>query len=1315
MLDEPTVRPLHLHTIESLCAELVSGRPVGVGAENNSYALKSKTSRSILAWYRNNRAKWAGNVMRGDVDAIVDAAAVEPPNLASTTGTAAHSPNRKLTLRKIEAHRFGGLHAYGTRARAPENFLFGPKQSITLFEGWNGSGKTSLLNAVIWCLTGQLLRPQRKPEDAKNEFECRIDRGSPASPEAPTYHATTPVTPLPNPKRFLPDDGQLPIDTWVELTFADDAGTTFPPVRRSQSRTLRGAISESAPNLEVLGVDPIAVQIGTTMPGLIPFIQIGSVSELGQAVAQLTGLADLVDLSKHATKVQQRLDSEFRKARKEEISNQDEAFRQSRDDLIAQIEALPSIAPPDELPDPSSNPNLEAKLKALEEHFLARKSHILEEAKTVLGDAFDPSDKAARDDLESNIGPALGQLQQLNKLPSASRLAALGALPDQQLTEAASWCDEIRREADILSDLATNPSLSSRRQLYARVSAWMEEHAHDDLSDCAVCGQSLADALDIATGRLVRDHLQEALDGDSELIGHTIASWSKTRLGQLAEVLPDALYSEVRKDLPIDPGTLIKCAIIDELFDTPAFKGSLAALKSGTESLCDTNLSSLPRFNNPEVKPLPSAVLESAADLDGVLRRLDRAIAFSHWRSDHHDAVKQVATSILGTKNERPDSVSQASPLNARLAALDQTVKSAAPITLALTLCGRMSRTLSARRGNEKRLAAYDETIGGLTEVIALGTLAEKQVEGLRTSLHNRALHWRSRFYSSAYVSAGHDLVDTNMDSKGTLNILVGSHGAAAPAQHIANASALRASLIGFFMAFWEHVLEVRGGLRLLALDDPQEMLDDDNRDRLARAFPEFVEAGAQLLVTTHDRHFARMVVAEGRKKQQVEHRSVHPVNAARSTVETAPAIEELDRRRLEFERRIDDTAKAQEYASEARIFIEARLADLFDNPAYPAFSSSTKAPTFSDHLNRLRGLVGAPPNELFRSRLVGDFCNDPALAEGAPCLILLNTAHHNKGAITFKQVWDVRDDLKRLRGMVEDLHEEFRRWRWRDPTPATAADIIPLTAHLRLSFKVPIYPDLAAFTGAVPIEETQATAGDRFEGSWFEDKALFYLRNENLGFAAPSGAIAVVECNPQPGNDRNLVIAIRGSDVYARRLLRAQRAAEAGVTVALAAQTPDPRKSPPTLLLDPSQVQIHRVLGVLFDEVMPPRSNQEAVQIESAPGLSKIETAYRVREESALPLALPGQLVLGGPIIQPDKLSEYEGRLVALTLTNGSSIFKRVGASLPYTLRSLRQFQSIGGLGASEVIASEAIEGRFKGVEVIDYARLVLGVLYEG
>src|SRR3546814_1545387 len=73
--------------------------------------------------------------------------------------------------------------------------------------GWNGAGKTSLLNTVIWCLTGEILRPQRQPESGQEEFDGHYVRSVDGKDET-TNHALSPVTPLPNPTYYMPPVGK---------------------------------------------------------------------------------------------------------------------------------------------------------------------------------------------------------------------------------------------------------------------------------------------------------------------------------------------------------------------------------------------------------------------------------------------------------------------------------------------------------------------------------------------------------------------------------------------------------------------------------------------------------------------------------------------------------------------------------------------------------------------------------------------------------------------------------------------------------------------------------------------------------------------------------------------------------------------------------------------------------------------------------------------------------------------------------------------------------------------------------------------------
>lgn len=1301
-------RPLHLQTIDSLFAELIGGASVSVGEDGTEFSLSNADSRAILNWYRLNRAKWAGNVMTQDVEALVSAILTSPPTLPIPE-IVKPKAGRKLRLVKVTAHRFGGLHAYGTAEEPPPDFEFSPDKPITLFEGWNGAGKTSILNSIIWCLTGSLLRPQRQPESGLEEFDSSFVRSEGASDET-TSHSLTPITPLPNPDFYVPPvDKPIPIDSWVELVFVDQDGNELPPIRRTQLRNSRGRVSETPSGFEALGVDPIAFQLGTTMPAMLQFLRVGSTSDLGLAAARLTGLAEISALAKHAGKVKEKLKGDFKKNREKEIEGDDSSFQQARTDLQSEIDSFAEMAPTDPLPAPSGAKDVEQKLAALEAHFDALKAKTLAAAKSILGPDFDPTDKSERDNLEASIGPAQGQLKAMAQLPTVRRIRALGDLSDADWARVNKLVTKLHAEANILAELSNNPALERRKQLYARIANWISDGNDHDPTTCAVCSRSLAGITDPLTSQLVSDHIVQITDADHQLLSQTKQKWATHWAGYLTTNIPNELQPELSKDLPATPGDLIRETLVEDLFLTDAFSETLASLKAGVQLLCDQELVKLPKFTEPSIKALPKELGNITSSLEAMSQRLARAQAFADWRKAHGQTVAQITKSIVGGSSSTEKDVTNASPIADKLSALASIVKGTEPLNVALKLCHRMSEALQKRRTKEQRLSLYTRAITALDSVIELGSLSEKQVEELRKLLHKRTIYWRDKCYHNSFPMAGHALRDTSMDSKGVLDLQVGFSTATAPAQHISNSSALRASLMGFFLAFWEHVLKERGGIALLVLDDPQELLDHDNKEKLARLLPELVKGGGQIVLATYDRFFARAAVAAGRKYASIEHRSVHPVNPCRKRLETAAAVEELDIKRSAYEVDKDNAARAQDFANEVRSFLEARLSDLFDDPAYPAHSAPSKAPTLVDHLGHLRALTNSPPNALFKSKTVRDFCESKALAQGAECLRVLNTSHHNKTSLSAGDVYAILNDFESVLNLMEKMHIEFRHWRWQEPLqPATSpTNVVPFKPASVSKFKATVYPDLAAFT-ATSQHDTQEDVLEEIDETWFADKTLFLIRKDNLGFAVPDGCIAIAESTSYDGRDHNLVIARQKGHLLARRLFRPPHSDQ----LALAAEAPDPRNSKPTLLFTTEDIALHRIVGMLTEQPAPPLGRGEAIEIQSAKSLANIRAAYRVREDSGIPLALPGQIVLGGEVVERDQLHSTEGTLVALGLDDGSNVFKRIGESVPGSNGKLWQFESVGGLGKSLIVSLAEPDEEADAPKFIR-ARKIVGVLY--
>ena len=109
-----------------------------------------------------------------------------------------------------------------------------------------------------------------------------------------------------------------------------------------------------------------------------------------------------------------------------------------------------------------------------------------------------------------------------------------------------------------------------------------------------------------------------------------------------------------------------------------------------------------------------------------------------------------------------------------------------------------------------------------------------------------------------------------------------------------------------------------------MILDDPQELLDDENRERLAAGLGPLAEAGAQLIVTSYDPRFcarvSRLAVTGG-----VKHLAVHPATRQQPVLRTTPSLPDIEKKRAHFKADLDAEEPARDFADECRVFIEAR------------------------------------------------------------------------------------------------------------------------------------------------------------------------------------------------------------------------------------------------------------------------------------------------------------------------------------------------------------------------------------------------------
>jgi hypothetical protein len=1314
--------PLYVHTLDSLCVELVSGRAVALDDAGSQFKFTGSDARVLFNWYRQNRYKWAQNNTKQDVEALVDQLDKVPPEIPQATCLGAARPKRVLHLKSMKAHRFAGIHPYGKPDSPPDDFEFPFEKPITLIEGKNGAGKTSLLNAICWCLTGHVYRSQRSPEPVADQL-IPLEFGESTDSEAEeftTYDASI-ITPIPSADVLAElGDKPLPLDTWVELTLVDDEGTEVGKLRRTIQRNARGGIAVTDPDFASLGLDPITCEVGTKMPGMIPYIEFCVACDLGKSVGTLTGIRPIEDLAKHAAKSKRKLDKDLVEDRQLEIASLDVEFVEVRDQLDQLIRKHSAIDPGKQLPSPGADKAVETELASFAQHFKALHEQMFVASRQILGDAFDPQEAANREDLIENVGPAIGLLDSgnLSRLSSAARLAALKNLADKEIVQAEALIETIVKEADELAAISEQPDVAERLRLYARVAGWIRglRRQYGCVENCPVCQNVLKGKIDNITGKSISDHIEHFVALDTRYLEKTLQEWADAAAERLRSEPAAALRMEADKDLPAKPTDLISAALGEELFQSLRFSGALLLLKAQIQQLCNKKLEPLAPLAEPSPVALPACFGTKGKALALAINRVRRAIAFSRWRRDNDDDCKRVFAEIVGQAalsgqaSPSSETVVEEWSLSQRLHALDKMVKAAEPLTESLGKLGILSAKLRERRKKEARIGSYERASKAIGELIGLKDLVQLQVESLMDKLAAKTDQWKTGFYQPAFVDAP-KVVGTDVGSDGSLAVTAEVLGTRVPAHHVSNTSDLRATLLAFLLAFWQHLLEERGGLSLLLLDDLQELFDEHNRKRIANSIPRMRACGGRIVVTTNDNGFGNRV-QEACAADCIDRREVRPLNGNRQHIELGQFVAEIDKKRKAFEalenRNIHQPAR--DYINQLRIYLEQKLLDLFDT----CDSRLPANPTLSDLVNAVRArCIGG--YEAFSGSAIRALVFEPRLANTDPFVKLINESHHGRvSSITYNDVMQNKAACAHVTKLVDAAHEEFGLWMRRDlrqqplAKPTVTASVSPPQVAL------PIIENLAAFTSGTSAGEA-AEAGESVTGSWFENCGVYALHTHNFGFSGTLCCRAIVDLLDGTLVDNSLVIALHKAKCYARRLHRSD---DKPGTIVLASDAANPRKRPPSLFLPTEEVRVLKVVGILLTHSpSSPKLVGEAAPCEDMELVREAQIAFRVTGDSALPLALPKQIVLAGRCLQFEELDRMEGELVVIATAEAVSLdglaFKRVAGKIP-NAPHVRQFDSVGGLGESMLVRTEEVEDAFTGLPLLLSARRVLGVIYE-
>lgn len=1313
-------------TLDEVVLHLIAGDVVEVSG-GEEFSLSLTDSRAVLAFYsKDRRAYWNPDkdtaIQDGEIDRVLDA--LDRPHTAGKAAPRASATVQKWRLTKVMAHRFRGLHRHCAEGGSdPYPFELELIGDVSLFRGFNGAGKTSFLNAICWCLTGYGYRSQGLPSALHEPVQVQVRSDDGESDIAEKEFTLPGIVPIPTEDELIAVDGLPKVDTWVRLTFRSLVDGHEVEVERRLERDGRRKFKTTASGLEKLGLADLALQVGTLMPGIAAATRFDDKTTLSQAVATLTGLRPLAHFGKRSARLHDRLINKFPKLAGEEKAGYEIAAvaqQQTLRDLLKDGRGLPDldcvIPPTDAQPDV-----WKVGLEEAESRLTEVESKAAADALLILGVlppiALQADVKHFADALTA-AGNCFSSAA-LKGLPSLQLAAKLGTVTNEHIAATERVLQDIEIEAHTLVERLSDVGRAHRLRLYGLVAKWHETaHPGQPFTHCPICSQDLrvpgAISRDALLDQSIADALETARTAEASML-QTTTEWERDTMRALRGRLPVSVQAFVELSVPDNLTSLYVAALTKEVFDLAEFPGVLKRMAVGIENLLRAAWKEAP-----EREPLPGVTIPSEIpDNEGLraaMKSVWRAIRLAGYRAANADFAKSAMTTVLRAETSEADIPANRRSISGQLAVLN-TYREAATV-----FAGVRRQLVQFRETCQKwakardRLKKLDRAAKAIEPFIRFPALVHDQVTGLISDLDSQTNAWAQRMYKAQFLQAPtYAGLDTARREGLGMMASLGKHRFAA--HQVMNASALRAYLSAFVLALWQQLWTRSGGISIVLMDDPQDLFDPSNVANLAATVPHLLATGINPLIASNDFGFIPAIEAfvvaheNGDNSYRSETLEFSAISTSKCTASLAPVADEV-RARCERWRNTDpnDVALARAFVHPVRIRIETKLWDLLASDP-----SLLRDPTINDLLGKIANARnhGEKPfnEEPFRQLL-----ELPLLRAGAQFREIINRAHHGRAdQISPADADIVRQGYEMVFEGIDACWLSYARFMGRLPPEEAVALVKKPTSELKV-VSLPSKP--IAVVGRLAAREVGAAltsveeAKEAFDLGSLGDVSLFTLRAPTLGLVAFPGQTLIVSTTAEVKNGDLAVVQTPGK-TYARRigidksdLLR----------IALETMPSTNPRAPPTHFVQRSGARLNKVIGVLFDETTPAKSQDEAVFIASSPILNQVVAAAVVIGDSAFPVALnQGHVLLGRP---PD-LSVLGGRILAVVVqtdlysADRFAYLKRLGKSMP-GVPSVVYLENIGQSGEGEYVQFSTTGATpIAGVPIVRQHWKVLGSIF--
>lgn len=1193
-------------------------------------------------------------------------------------------------LDNIETEGFGGLNLFNGQV-----FSLDVNRESWCLEGQNGSGKTSIISAIIWALTGQRVREYSGPviDNGKREPVYSKD-GDSIGTWPPLVSYPTVVSDL-----------ALDAKVRVKLSFKDCDG--------NEAIAERSIISKIDGNVELhhdvdprLLSSPQLVESGILMPSRLAHINFGEKSQtLYQAVKILTGLDQLGLIGDGAANFTHGARRFLKYAKDHGIERIESEYKGRIKVVNEQVKDIDLNV--DKIQYIHTN-GVDELLKDLIETVSLKAAELADILKTEVADDIDLSSPEGRKKVTEAVGDARSVAKR-----AATDVRAFTVLKELYDTDAEKKLDDLPSAIDVAEDKLTiaikwhaSQQEDNKLRLKALASKWYDVSENpNDFSLCPLCESELVTKEQIDLAEKLKELKIAGEDAERRLEDVCLSVRD-----ELIKALPEIIRPNLEFIGRLEPKSEIVDAATEMFCVNSPFSDVLAGAAEVMRSQILANKEMLPAYVTNSCPPTGEGENENLLPVRKIIFDIQQALELSKWWNVNRNKFVDFWKKVIGLvpQEEAPE----LDTLLGQVMKIENALAASQPFDLImkeLTELQMLAQSWAPIQLEQNRRVVIAESLMQLKD---LRTLVNTETSRSIAALSGRIKDILERIHIKERL----DFSDADLKKKE-----VHVHGSFTEemkldALPIANTSWLRAILWAFIYALREQTIDLLNvnPFPLLLLDDPQTTFDPRNKRKWANELSRLAKHdesdphNAQIFLTTHERQFFTFLTdLESLPGQKGK---IAPVDDSSGCV-TIVNGNVLDRAYSVAVDKNDD-AKAREYIRLTRIYVEKLLKHMLRSEG-PHIANSNLDKLRREVLSKLIASHTAPFNRPVFVNLL------KALSGSERGIQLINDPPHTDDeTIGVAEAEDVFEFwVKTLKERIHKAFDAYAEFVTFEGDPRTF-DYPDTVVTLPIGQHTVVKQAELFCTGIAAAAKTDGRVGDGLVSieEW-EDAEKTYLPNHEVyrlqaGTLEPVASIGdfVIVSNYEKIVPRDLVAAAVGDCILARRYNVSLMHPDLAI---LTAQAVDPYDIAEPQLVPIEGLEMKKIVGTLFVSTPDFTDTQDELTVVEDPSeyLSLLDKArlFKVDGRSAEPVALHGQsLIVGSPIDDFNKWANSDGRLVIGIDSDGGSYFKRFRSERSgiFILESLNP----DGTASAEILS---IDGR-DGIPQLKHILPVLGVLFE-